>query len=51
MGDNQREYANFLAGINPHHKGGSTGSSHMMIEITDVDIKDPLQRSPTGKIQ
>ena len=52
MGDNTREYANFLAEINPAAGYAigrdSMNSSHMMIEISDVDIKDP-SRLPTGK--
>ena len=52
MGDNTREYANFLAEIIPSAGFAigrdSMNSSHMMIEISDVDIKDP-SRLPTGK--
>ena len=52
IGDNHREYVNFLADINPIPHGsqigrGSMNSSHMMIEISDVDIKDPLVRANT----
>jgi len=49
-GQNHKEYANFLADINPMVTGNFKGrdsmnSSHMMIEISDVDIKDPLARA------
>lgn len=49
IGKNHREYANFLADIGTDNQigRGSMHSSNMMIEISDLDVKDPMNRSNT----
>ena len=56
IGQNHREYANFLADIGSADNQvgrGSIHSSNMMIEISDLDVKDPLNRANTvtGKFE
>ena len=53
MGENHREYANFLADLGVQNEHASMNSSHMMIEISDVDVRDPLNRANTvtGKLE
>lgn len=49
IGENHREYVNFLDDINPGSTSkigrGSMNSSHMMIEISDVEVQNPLSRA------
>lgn len=51
-GGNKKLYESFLADINPNASQRYAGrdsmnSSHMMIEISDLDVKDPLVRANT----
>ena len=53
MGENHKEYANFLQDLGAQNEHGSMDSSHMMINVSDLDEMNPLNRANTvtGKLE